>query len=1371
MKTLKIFLASSSELNYERKEISSLIRKENDILVKKNIYLQLVTWKELLQSFQSERIQKSFNEEILKCEIVIVLFYKKVGKFTKEEFEIAYKNLKCGKNPKYLFVFFKDAKIPINEMSEEILEVNKLKKQIENYEQIFSTFKNKDSLLTKIKNQLNIIINDIQKNNGNNLGLIKSNHLNINEEKFFNEGKKLDVNNQTISLTNILMQRDDLFSVLALGIIAKYGIFIRKNNNANEPAFRELDEILFHTPEKTTEIKDTPFFKFFNQEDLLSILKQHENKVMKLQSYVEICEIFLKHLLIDKESSFNIESKYRENLDKKQISDSLWKILEKNGSMLFKEVFWLDSKYQSGLDMQQISNEMILEFENNGFKLNNHANVLIIKKNESWLIRCKTGGYKIETDDNELLVHISNDSVSSIDKSHGEWIISFSSTSEKKKEKKRKVSFLVKDWPNELFVYKHTAPYYRTNEAIKYLYNNKDIFFHIIKELQISKIWAALKKIGLSDAKNWDELFLESIETYCSKLENRCLSLELLGIRGASNVDVQLTDIFVTLSFFENVPPGGMARIYSENPHDKRVLKYLQAYKNKKIGAISVEDVFKQPNSKALLILGMPGAGKSTLLKYQSLQYLKSWKKRSQMETEKKFIPIFIQLREFTKYEGYMSERICDYIQDQFGEKLIRDIVEVYFDCGLIAVFFDGLDEIADTAQRNKMASDIDTFSKDYPHILNVITCRIAAYSELTVNMSKFAKLTIDDMNENQRSEFIHKWYKTREEHWESEDVEKLSSNLISKIEKTRSIRRLAVNPLMLTIMAIIYSDLRDLPETRLELYEECVSVLIHRRDKARGLLEIQKFEAMMPKTEFILGELAYSLHEESESRGGDMIEPLREEINFRITDIIIRRRKVEDFCKRDAIESREVPALCKFIEERTSILANRGMGRYGFAHLTFQEYFAAYYLNTIKNIDELWDEINDKLNKPFWREVFLLLSEMLSRGQDVLDAILGKYIKNNEPDKSISQLLLFSDFIIQGTPVTDYFKSGVVRKLYQESQLSINAKKCLLKLKDLKDSGLGYEIYKIVEDELLMKTQINRLQAIHFIIHNSDLFIDYKDLIKEALKGYKQKGYKCEQIIPLMCKLDIIIPDIFCEADLSWFTSPFDNPQFFLYYRSILSDYSNSTKDDSLFKKLSAASFIYSSSLFHAIITISRGRGTESSLMKILNKVDYLIFQPISIDRIDIKIMRSRAIEVAKRLGISRSKAATYKDIYEVSTEKDLNVRIKLRRDCNEDLIISNFKKYIREPLFQATMIHLSAIFELINNNNKRLPSLFDLAINSIGNYESPFVKTSFILYNLTRKNLSPEQKIEFSRINNSEKNYVFDLLRMAYEKYNIGI
>ena len=158
---IKVFLASSGELKEEREQIDLLVGKENRKLHYQNIFLDLVIWEDLKHSFSGKRIQDYFNEKMLECDIVICMFFKKVGNFTKEEFELAANNLKAGKNPRYLCVFFKSGKIDIDENDEEIQKIRELKKEIEAAEQLYNNFKSTEDLILQIKNQLDLIIPEI----------------------------------------------------------------------------------------------------------------------------------------------------------------------------------------------------------------------------------------------------------------------------------------------------------------------------------------------------------------------------------------------------------------------------------------------------------------------------------------------------------------------------------------------------------------------------------------------------------------------------------------------------------------------------------------------------------------------------------------------------------------------------------------------------------------------------------------------------------------------------------------------------------------------------------------------------------------------------------------------------------------------------------------------------------------------------------------------------------------------------------------------------------------------------------------------------------------------------------------------------------
>jgi predicted NACHT family NTPase len=59
---------------------------------------------------------------------------------------------------------------------------------------------------------------------------------------------------------------------------------------------------------------------------------------------------------------------------------------------------------------------------------------------------------------------------------------------------------------------------------------------------------------------------------------------------------------------------------------------------------------------------------------------------------------------------------------------------------------------------------------------------------------------------------------------------------MIETIQKNKNIKALARNPLMISIIAIIYEEERHLPQRRVELYKLCIDVLLNRWDLKRKI-------------------------------------------------------------------------------------------------------------------------------------------------------------------------------------------------------------------------------------------------------------------------------------------------------------------------------------------------------------------------------------------------------------------------------------------------------------------------------------------------------------------------------------------------------
>jgi tetratricopeptide (TPR) repeat protein len=129
---VKIFIASSGELNAEREESLQVIVEVNKLFP--HLHLEPVLFELDTASGNNPgkvRIQDVINPLLDKSEVVVVLFYSKIGEFTKEEFD------RAKSADKKIFLYLKDGFQPKRVVdSTNFTEVLKLKESIEQESEI-----------------------------------------------------------------------------------------------------------------------------------------------------------------------------------------------------------------------------------------------------------------------------------------------------------------------------------------------------------------------------------------------------------------------------------------------------------------------------------------------------------------------------------------------------------------------------------------------------------------------------------------------------------------------------------------------------------------------------------------------------------------------------------------------------------------------------------------------------------------------------------------------------------------------------------------------------------------------------------------------------------------------------------------------------------------------------------------------------------------------------------------------------------------------------------------------------------------------------------------------------------------------------------
>ena len=366
---------------------------------------------------------------------------------------------------------------------------------------------------------------------------------------------------------------------------------------------------------------------------------------------------------------------------------------------------------------------------------------------------------------------------------------------------------------------------------------------------------------------------------------------------------------------------------------------------------------------RRMVILGAPGSGKTTLLRYIALTYATNTQKKVHPQAPK-LIPILLYLRdireEITKNKPALGDLILREINKQrkikpltpppnwFEDRLKKD---------KCLVLLDGLDEVADSKQRQQVRDWVDEQVVQYPDTAFILTSRPYGYQDAPLKQNVTA-LEVKPFSIEQTKDFLQRWYLQTEimsragenDLGVQEEARQQAEELIDKIYNTKAIADMAVNPLLLTMIATVHRRGNILPRKRVELYREICQVLLEKRQRAKKiddeLTATQKQSVLQPLA------LALMANETREFQLSDLM--FQSLIKYRLQKIT-RKISPQEFV-------RQIKDVC-------GLLIEKDLDRYEFAHLSLQEYLAAVEIKDSNQEEILINNLNDS----WWHETIRL--------------------------------------------------------------------------------------------------------------------------------------------------------------------------------------------------------------------------------------------------------------------------------------------------------------------------------------------------------------------------------------------------------------
>jgi len=382
-----------------------------------------------------------------------------------------------------------------------------------------------------------------------------------------------------------------------------------------------------------------------------------------------------------------------------------------------------------------------------------------------------------------------------------------------------------------------------------------------------------------------------------------------------------------------------------------------------------------------LFITGVPGSGKTTLLRWLAVIFANQQQAdpaRLGPTFTEDIIPIVLELRRFSKLfqeNQAVPPDLTDKISAFIGEDSRFDGISSAWMRETLAhqpclLLIDGLDEIANQYTRQNVLEALDAFVQipNYAHVRCILTTRPHGFRDVHLS-AQFQRTEIQPFTPDDVAQFIHHWYETAYDFEYQEEAEEL----IAAIQAKPRVTEIAQNPLLCTIIAIIYRNNRVLPNHRVELYRECCKALLdtwenNKQIKQLGLIGDlnwkEKLELLMP--------LAYYFHKQTEQLA------ISEEMVIQLL-----AESLEKFgLSYDLKAKQEARDFIAAIQDRSGLLQGRGDGTLEFTHRTFQEYLAARYIAS-QSDPEYIDLVMVHLHEAWWREVHLLVIGHLGSSSD----------------------------------------------------------------------------------------------------------------------------------------------------------------------------------------------------------------------------------------------------------------------------------------------------------------------------------------------------------------------------------------------------
>jgi predicted NACHT family NTPase len=587
-----------------------------------------------------------------------------------------------------------------------------------------------------------------------------------------------------------------------------------------------------------------------------------------------------------------------------------------------------------------------------------------------------------------------------------------------------------------------------------------------------------------------------------ASIQKRCGTMRVLDMAQPITID----SIYTSVNILEKISRNQRRSIEElldggevEN-FDRFILRKVRQERIPALEAVERHD--------KLMILGKPGAGKTTFLKWLALQC-------NSGKFNQHRIPLFVTLKEFAETDG--EPNLLAFITKQLNEYGIENAEFVgakILQAGRAIVLLDGLDEVK-AQDHDRVLNTIRKTSEQFDGNQFVITCRIAA-KEYTFD--KFTEVEVADFDDKQIADFAYKWFHQKDPIKAEEFPNELAAY--------PGLKELATNPLLLTLLCLVFEEGGRFPANRSELYKEGLDVLLKKWDAKRNIRREEVYKQLsLQRKEDLLSQVAHNAFERSDYffKQGFVEEQIRDYI----------RNLPHANTEPESLQL-DSEAVLNSIAAQHGLLVERARGIYSFSHLTFQEYFTARWFKE-KDDGNFGDLISHCTDKQ-WREVFLLTVGMLKNADKLLKGMKRGIDNLVAKDKKMQKFLSWIEH--KSLSVKTPYQTNSIRAFYFDLECNVdcdNEDRYLDFMQDW-DSGiiLHFNLSRNLDQNFAIDIKHDLNHENNPICLEEDLDLDIIEMNENALKIFLNRHRRLDRCLAIDLNLKMYSEfDIFYPYEL----------------------------------------------------------------------------------------------------------------------------------------------------------------------------------------------------------------------------------------------